>query len=207
MGNLTVNRMTLINKRSSRAFAFKGSELLQSKRNALLLELQKTRKLLEELTEKLDGLRQKALESFSTTVAIDGSGAFPLAQCLLSSELLIELSEKNIFGTKTAVLDNILVPETRVLTADAISSRLHAAKQEIAEYVHLMIEYSFLWSRSEKIKLEIQKTNRRLNFLCMNLIPRISREINYIELGLESRELENIVKHKKLKKRNKRWNS
>ncbi len=207
MANLTVNRMTLINKRNSRSFAFKGSELLQAKRNALLIELQKTNRLLEGLDEKLNELRTKAFASFTTTVAIDGTGAFPFAQSLLTSKLNLSLSEKNIFGTRTAVLEKINIPENKAVTADAISSRLHASRREVAEYVHVLIEYSFLWSKREKIKLEIQKTNRRLNFLCLRLIPRISNDIKYIELGLEARELENIVKQKKLKKRKKTWNS
>ncbi|MDD5089497.1 MAG: V-type ATP synthase subunit D [Candidatus Wallbacteria bacterium] len=207
MPRTVCNRSSLLGGKSSRRFASKGVELLKIKRNSLLQELGTAQSELSEMDRLLAEGRKNAVQSLILALAIDGCVSLDLTSAELKSRLDLELLSRNTWGVRFPVIAKLEHAKYDHSNAGAVSTRTSAAREEFVEFVDLLIRRSALWIKVMRLKRELDRTSRRLNALTHTFIPAMDREIRYIELILESRELENIVRQKNTKKRKTRHES
>ena len=183
-------RTNLLRVKGDLAFAREGYELLEQKREILILELKRFTARAIEAQRKADVELAAAFSALRNAELVAGISQTTFAALAVNIEPIIALSERRVMGIALPAV-NLSMKEnaphygptgTSVWTDEAVRRFKNAltALGALAE------------SRISVIRLarEIQKTIRRVNALEKMLIPEHEETLEYVESSLEESDRE-----------------
>jgi V/A-type H+-transporting ATPase subunit D len=194
-------RTNLLNLRRDLAFAREGHELLEQKREILMVELKGLTARAVEAQRKVDEELSRAHAALAEARLLTGASGVSFASRAVNVETDITLRERRIMGVgiptvRLAIRDNAPYygPRGTSVWTDEAVVRFRNALEAIARLAE---------SRISLIRLarEIQKTIRRVNALEKIFIPDYTETVGYIEDSLEESDRESFFILKLVKER------
>lgn len=183
--------------------ASEGFNLLDQKREILVMELMRLLDRARRAEEKLEETRKSAYNVLRTALAKNGYNQMERVGSGIEYEHKIEFSQRVVAGVK--------IPEIAV-TAGEFSlqfgfadtdSLVDETMQAFLELLQAIGEVAHLQSAVWLLSRELKKTQRRVNALEQIFIPDFKDTLRHIDEVLESRELEEFSMRKLVKERKK----
>ena len=183
-------RTNLLRVRRDLSFAREGYELLEQKREILILELKRFTARAAEAQRKADAELAAAYEALRNAELNEGISQTVYAAQAVNTEPLLALSERRIMGVALPAV-RLSVKETKPhyghtgtsVWTDEARRRFTNALTALGTLAE---------SRISVVRLarEIEKTMRRVNALEKLLIPEYEETVQYVESALEESERE-----------------
>ncbi len=181
--------------------AQEGYDLLEQKREILVMELMRTVeqvKMLERDLDKRCSTAYPALKRMLIVVGRDRAGR--LAR---NSRYAFDLREKyvNLAGMSLPSLE-FRIPEVELTYSPANSfAECDETVLEFFQLLKILTELSAVRTVAWRLAREVRKTQRRVNALEKNVIPTAKETKAFIESSLEERERESFFTNKLLKRK------
>ena len=194
-------KTSLMAAQNSLELSKKGYELLDKKRNVLIMTIMSFIEKAEEIQEKVAvvfGDAYEALQTANTTMGI--SNIEQIAQSIPEASGF-EVLDKSIMGVE--------IPEIRHQEEELIhyysfyhtNTALDVAMQKFHEVKLLLYELSEIEDSVYKLAMEVKRTQKRTNALQNIQIPKYEEIVGKILEVLEEREREDFFRLKVVKKK------
>jgi V/A-type H+-transporting ATPase subunit D len=197
MQAIPTTRLGLNQARATLRVARNGAQLLRSKRAVLADELFRlTRDVLGGRTLLEEELRE-AQRALIIAQGLEGDAALESLALAAAREVPIELTDRRVWGVPVPEIQAPRLQRTadgRGASAPSwgLSSTETARRHEHA--LELLIDVGSKEGRLRRLGDEIRETSRRINSLEQVVIPRLEREAARIELALDERAREDLVR-------------
>jgi V/A-type H+-transporting ATPase subunit D len=197
--NVAPTKSNLLNLKDQLAVSTEGYELLEQKREILVMELMRILDRVKQLENQMDACIQKAYPALkSMLVALGGDRVEYLGQGI-SYDFNITTKPVSLAGMNFTSLD-VELPQRQLfssfLGSFADSDEVMA---DFFELLELITQMAGLRTIAWRLAREVKKTQRRVNALDKFVIPQNRETIKYIDGVLEERERENTFVMKNLK--------
>lgn len=195
--SVNVTRMELLRLKRLLGIAERAKSLLEEKRTILAMEIlstiSKARGLIDEMEVKL----RRAYQSFSLAEATMGrSGLLGLA-VKTPTMFRVEIDRRKIMGVETPVFNLVEVAEKErgaPYSLIGTTTYLDEAVSMMGEAVKVMVKVAEIEATVKALAAELEKIKRRVNALEHIVIPRLRRDIAFIEFRLEEMEREHLFR-------------
>lgn len=183
------------------SFAEEGYELLDRKREVLIMELMQIIHTISNLERRLTDALAGAYATFREAYVDMGSEAIERANYACLGALDIGVSERSVMGVAVPEVMARHVPRpVKPGTLDT-TENFDRSVDSFAEAVDLLLEYAQANLTLTRLANEIQKTQRRVNALEHMFIPERRTTIRYIKDNLEESERDDLFRRKQIKRR------
>jgi len=194
-------KSNLLKEKENLALAVEGYELLERKREILMMELMKRVDQVRVLEREIDSrsmaaypvMRRMFLSSGRERVRELAAG---MRNDMLIRETLVQAAGQRIPSLEAVMPDRVL--QTSFLNS---SSDTDETVAEFAELLRLLVQMAALRTVVWRLAKEVKKTQRRVNALDKIVIPESRARKAFIESSLEERERDAIFATKLLKSR------
>lgn len=203
MANIPITRQAYLIRTKKIALSVQATRLLEQKQSVLLIEIRKSADQFLAETSSLAQLCTRTRYALSNaeavlgeetlrSVAISGKRSLPIE---ISSDTIMGIRIPNIHlaqgagdGSRTYTLTNtsVLVDEVADTARAGIDALVRLANREL---------------RLKRLMEEYQRTFRRLKTIENRILPRLRKEIAWIQLNLEERERTDFYRLKRMKNR------
>lgn len=191
MQSITGTRIELLARRTQLQLAQQGYELLEQKRTALMHELVKMLDRVIEETHNLEQSLNQARQAMAWAETLAGPAAVTNAAMAVRDEFTLHIETVKLMGVEIPDIEQRHVARSalgRGYSITGTSSAIDEAALAFEDVVETIIKQAESELRLKRLLDEIQRTSRRLNALENILIPRLQREIDYIEMSLNEQE-------------------
>lgn len=194
-------RMELLKLRKRRVLAEKGHDLLEEKRDALVMEFFRLIEVRRELKKELEDKIKRAYESLIETQMIMGRSGVEGASYSVAEMADMTVDTKNIMGANIPIIEEMSPREgvERGYGYASTSVKLDEAASCFEEVLKHVLKLAECDGAIRMLAQEVEKTKRRVNALENILIPKLSATQNYIEMHLEELEREDFFRRKRIK--------
>ncbi|MFW5928082.1 MAG: V-type ATP synthase subunit D [Thermoplasmatota archaeon] len=195
-------RMGLMELEERQETAQKGHDLLEEKRDALVMEFFDVVDEAKELRKKVNEKSEEAFKALSEAEIDMGSNEVKRVSYGIKENKEPEFGFKNIMGASIPFLKDIDVrrePSERGYSFFDTTASLDKATEEFENLLELVLKLSEKEQTVLRLSKEIQKTKRRVNALEYIVLPELNKNIKRIERKLEEDERESFVRLKKAK--------
>jgi V/A-type H+-transporting ATPase subunit D len=193
------SKMNLIRFKRTLTFLKKAHDLLEDKRDILLLEV--TRRVGEaaKLREELNRTLKEAYELLESTTIVMGTKDLEAAGRIPRITFELTSIKKKVMGVTT--ISFVLSNTQRIVSYDISRPTilLDETSEKFFQTLPLMIRVAELESTLLRLVEEVKKTQQRINALEQVLIPRYMATVSLISSVLEERDREEFVRVKKVK--------
>lgn len=198
---LAPTKSNLINIKERLAIACEGYELLEQKREILVMELMRKVEQVKILERELDATAQNAYPALKRMLIVEGrEKADRLSRNIKYPFVIKECRIKEAGISVPGVEVSLPKPELKYSPADA-----GAECDETAAQFFLMLrtltELAAVRTIAWRLAHEVRKTQRRVNALEKLVIPTAQETKVYIEAALEEKDRDSFFSSKMLKKR------
>lgn len=201
MRNVAPTKTNLIRLRGELKFARMGQELLDQKRNILVLELLNLVDQAVEYEAKVDASLAKAYASLEDSVLAMGRlkvGALASAVDLRSS---MSIRQRRVMGVALPVVETSFVDGMPYYSPMDTSASMDTAVLAFRESLGLLGRMAELKVSIVRLAREVRKTIRKVNALEKIAIPELDETLHYIQNRLEENERDMFVLMKMVKDR------
>ncbi len=199
--NVAPTKSNLLAIKEQLSVSMQGYDLLEQKREILVMELMRIVDKVKVLEKEIDASVSKAYASLkSMLVAIGGDNVERIAE---SVDYDFDIVKKTsvVAGMSFTTLD-VNLPEKKLFSSfmgtfpdsDQVMS-------DFFELLSLLTQMASIRTIAWRLAVEVRKTQRRVNALDKMVIPQDKETVKYIESVLEERERDNIFVLKSLKNR------
>ena len=198
--------MNLLAIKGQLKFVRQGIELLTKKRDAMLQEFFDILSRVYSSQKNINSHLSKSVVALIISQGIHGDNIYNSTALAGNQNIKLDLKEKNIWGVKVFDCEhNFKLQSTRTRKFDATTQISVNNCADNFEKIGLSIlDLIPVKVKLEKIGTEIKKTNRKINALEQQLMPKLSVQANRIAQTLEERAREETFKLKKLKNKKRR---
>ena len=201
--SINPTRMNLLARRSQARLARQGADLLNRKKDALLHEFFALVGVVYELRTRLTEALRREMTEAVIAEAVHGRHALAAA-AVAEADLHVTLTPRSLWGVRIVDLQHDYQP--RGLLAGPASPRSTAlAVDEVAagfeRIVRDMLDLAPRELRLRRIGEDIRRTNRRINALEQQVIPRLEAQARQISQILEERARDDVIRLKRLKQK------
>lgn len=203
MEELHTTRTELLQKRTQIELAQQGRDLLEKKRDALLVEFMKIMEVVLELGTNLRRVAADAHYALTIAQAVDGTVNLQSAALATKGEITVEISGTHIMGVAIPEVAKRNVRRNaseRGYGITGISSRIDEVAEKFEDELNIIIEMAAIETKLRRLGTEIQKTRRRVNALDQVVIPTLKKQVRYISMALDERSREDLFRLKRVKK-------
>jgi len=197
---LAPTKSNLFKLQNDLAFAKEGYQLLDRKREVLIMELMQIVHSIKNLHRRLSEKLEKAYTTFKKAYVDMGSEEIERANYAMLDKLEISMNEKSVMGVPLPKLRVTNIPKKTKIGILGTSEYLGISVNEFSKAIPLLIEYAEANLTLTRLASEIQKTQRRVNALENIFIPDATETIKYISEVLEENDRENFSRRKQVKK-------
>jgi len=182
-------------------FAKEGHELLNQKRDVLVMELMSVSASFLDAEERLREVMGGAFEAFVPAYLAAGQETMKRVFSSSRSEVSLEVSERAVMGTSVPrvgigyggeALFTGLLDATPAM--DAAVSSMGAVMASLVEYIETV---ATIW----RLATEIEKMQRRVNAIENVFIPESQTAVTWIKSVMEENEREELFKRQLLKRK------
>lgn len=196
-------RMDLLEMRERLDLAEKGHNLLEEKRDALVMEFFDILKEAKGIREELENELETAFEKLIEAQAVYGPEKLDQLTDSIPETTEIETSRTNIMGVTVPVLELKEDPERkfteRGFSTIDVDPEVDEAAKEFEKILRKTIKVAEIEESIRLLTKEIERTKRRVNALEYNLIPKFENTVDYIEMKLDEMERESFFRLKRVK--------
>ncbi|MET1100951.1 MAG: V-type ATP synthase subunit D [Pyrodictiaceae archaeon] len=195
-------KINLIRLRREQAMLKKIRKVLEEKRDVLLLYIRQTAKEYEEsyrrAAEKLEKIYRQYFVALSTT----GLEQVASVAERVPTSLDIDVSTRVLFAVRTPAIE---VMEETIPSVPPGLARLPpgllALRGELVEALASLLRVAETELTLRRLLEELRQTQRLINALDYNLLPRYESAIKFIKLILDDRMREDVMRLKMLKRK------
>jgi V/A-type H+-transporting ATPase subunit D len=197
-------RSQLLALREQADIAQVGMEMLESKRDALLVEFMQVVDSTLTLSEELTAILASAQYALEVARSIDGEAVVHSAALASHGEILLDMDGYKVMGVPVPVItpgeERWRTAFSRGYAPTGVSTRVDSAAEKFESTIRKIMRYAEQETRLRRLGDEIAKTNRRVNALEQIRIPQLEDQMRYIEQTLDERGREELFRLKKVKK-------
>ncbi|MBN2738129.1 MAG: V-type ATP synthase subunit D [Spirochaetales bacterium] len=199
--NVAPTKTNLIKIQHELKFAKQGYELLDQKRNILILELLTLVDQTVEFQEKIEKLLANAFHTLEEAVLNMGKLKVLNLSSAINIEADISLKERRVMGVALPVVETSFKEYPPYFSPQGTSFWIDQSVTDFKEALKTMGRLAELKISVIRLASEVRKTIRKVNALEKIAIPELEETASYIRMRLEENEREMFVLLKMIKKR------
>ncbi|MGQ9608411.1 MAG: V-type ATP synthase subunit D [bacterium] len=192
-------RSNLLKTKENLQLAKDGYDLLDQKREVLLIELMQIVHDLRDLEEEMIEKSAKAFEALESAIIYSGNETIRWSALSVTKERNINLLYRSVMGVPVVTMqgeEEIIRPQASM---DGTNSALDEACRKFEELISVIYRWSEIEISVWRLASEIKKTQRRVNALENIFIPEFQSTVKAIEEVLEESDREEFIRKKKVK--------
>lgn len=193
------SKMNLIRFKRTLAFLRRAHDLLEEKREILLLEINRRIGEATKLRSEVDGLLQEAYRILDAATVVVGTKEMELISKMPSFEYKVTPTKRKIMGVSVLSLEPSKVTNPLTYGISKPTILVDQFVEKFTEVLPLVIRVAELEIALIRLVEEVKKTQHRINALEQFLIPRYQDMVSLISAVLEERDREEFVRVKKVK--------
>ncbi|MBN1998844.1 V-type ATP synthase subunit D [candidate division KSB1 bacterium] len=201
MANIAPTKTNLIKIRQELQFARQGYDLLDQKRNILIIELLNLVDQCVDHQQQLETALEAAYKSLEQAVLHMGK----LNVCFLCSAInmktTIKLGQRRIMGVSIPIVDTDFQANPPYYSPANTSFWIDDAVNEFRKVLIVLGKLAELKISVLRLADEVRRTIRKVNALEKIAIPQLSDQVRFIQHRLEENERDAFVLMKKVKER------
>jgi V/A-type H+-transporting ATPase subunit D len=201
MANEAPTKTNLLKLRQELSFAQLGHELLDQKRNILVLELLA---LVDQTVDFQEKVVRALAEAYRTLQeAVMGMGKLKVATLASAVNVSAEitLKQRRVMGVRLPVVQTAFVEHPPYYSPMGTSFWIDGSIKEFKDALQLMGRLAELKISIIRLATEVRKTIRKVNALEKIAIPGLRGSVRYIQSRLEENERDMFVLMKMVKNR------
>lgn len=202
--NIAPTKSNLLAMKEQLAVSKNGYDLLEQKREILVMELMHMVENVKLLEHDIDKVIGEAYPAFRKMLASMGSDQVERISHGVHYDFVIHEKQETLGGMSFKSLDVELPKKELFYSFMGTSSDSDKAMDLFFRLLALLTKMASIRTIVWRLAGEVKKTQRRVNALDKMIIPQTSETKKYIESVLEERDRENIFTLKALKNRNRR---
>ncbi len=191
--------MNLIRFKRTLVFLRKAHDLLEDKRDILLLEVSRRAGEAAKVREELNRSLKEAYELLESTTVVMGTKELETAGKIPRISFDLTSSKRKVMGVTTVSFQLANIKRTIGYDISRPTVLLDDTSERFFQALPLIIRVAELESTLFRLVEEVKKTQQRINALEQSLIPRYAATVSLITSVLEERDREEFVRVKKVK--------
>ena len=199
--NVAPTRSNLIKLKDELKFAELGYELLDQKRNILVIELLTLVDQAVEYESKVNKSLETAYTALQDSIMQMGKLSVGNLTGSINIENEIKLKERRVMGVKLPVVETDFIENGPYFSPLGTSFLVEEAVDSFKESLKLMGRLAELKVSIMRLALEVKKTIRKVNALEKIAIPDLKEALEFTAGRLEEAERENFILMKMVKNR------
>ena len=199
--NIAPTRSNLIKLKDELKFAELGYELLDQKRNILVIELLNLVDQAVEYENQVNSSLKAAYDALQDSVMTMGKLKVGNLTGAINIENEIKIKERRVMGVKLPVVDTDFIDNGPYFSPLDTSFLVEEAIEDFKEALKLMGRLAELKVSIMRLALEVKKTIRKVNALEKIAIPDLKESLEFTVSRLEEAERENFILMKMVKNR------
>lgn len=199
--NIAPTKSNLLSLKDQLAVSTEGYDLLEQKREILVMELMHLVEKVKLLEDKIDKCLAKAYPALKRMLLTVGGDRVERIAHAVNYKFQITEKETVIAGMTFTTID-VNLPKRQLFESFlGTFADSDEVMSEFFELLTLLTQMASIRTIAWRLAMEVKKTQRRVNALDKMVIPQNRETIKYIEGVLEERERDNIFVLKSLKNR------
>ena len=202
---IPATKSNLLRLRDELTFAKEGRDLLDEKREILIMEIMS---MLEDAYRKRLTMEKELAEAYKALAiakVVMGTDNVQRAALGIQAGATIEIRDRSVMGVVVPVVRvNWKKTEKPPYGFGGTTFALDQAAQRFSKCLALLVELSEVETTLWRLADELKKVQRRFNALDNILIPQYSETVQYIQYTLEEKEREILFQLKRVKAKLKR---
>lgn len=194
------SKMNLIRFKRTLAFLSRAHDLLEEKRDILLLEVNRRIGEATKLRGDLDRTLKEAYGLLDSAAATVGSKEIESAAKIPQTTFDLTASKRKVMGVSVLSMNLENVRRSLTYGFSRPTILLDEAAEKFQQALLLAVKVAELENTLVNLVEEVKRTQRRINALEQFLIPRYSSTVSMISNILEERDREEFVRVKKVKR-------
>ena len=197
--NIAPTKSNLLVMNEQLAISQDGYELLEQKREILVMELMRMVEQVKLLEQRINAQVEKAFPALRKMLLVTGVDTVERLSQAVQYDFQIHEKEMSAGGMSFSSV-SVTLPKRELFYSFVDSfAETDAVMAEFFELLKLLTEMASIRTIAWRLATEVKKTQRRVNALEKMVIPQTKETKEYIETVLEERERESIFVLKALK--------
>lgn len=199
--NVAPTKSNLLSLREELEFARQGYELLDQKRNILVIELLGLVDQAVDYQTQVERALEQAYESFEHAVLAMGKLKSLHLSGALNIKSDIEITQRRVMGVRLPVVETSFEEHPPYYSPLGTSFWIDDAVEQFKEALKLMGRFAELKISIMRLAREVRKTIRKVNALEKVAIPELEETVKVIAERMEENERDMFVLMKMVKNR------
>lgn len=200
--NVAPTKSNLLSMKEQLSVSKNGYELLEQKREILVMELMHMVEKVKLLEQDIDALVEKAYPALKKMLMQVGGDRVEQIANGVKYDFTIKEKTTTIGGMTFPAID-VKLPQMQLFySALGTSASTDQVTAYFFDLLKLLTDMASIRTIVWRLAGEVKKTQRRVNALDKMVIPQTQETVRYIESVLEERERENVFVLKALKNKN-----
>lgn len=201
MRNVAPTKTNLIRVKGELQFARLGHELLDQKRNILVLELLTLVDQAADMQERVDKALAEAYRTLEEAVLRMGKLKVVSLSSAVNIEADIKIKQRKVMGVQLPVVETQFEEHAPYYSPLGTSFWIDTSLARFKETLQLMGHMAELKISIMRLAREVRKTIRKVNALEKIAIPDLDETAAYVQNRLEESERDMLILMKMVKKR------
>ncbi|MFM1945602.1 MAG: hypothetical protein RI897_4584 [Verrucomicrobiota bacterium] len=198
--NVPPTKSNLLVMRRQLEFAQEGYDLLDQKRQILVMEVLARVNRLAEVQRRLSELLAEAYDLLREVLLEHGSEELERAVVGIGGGVGVELDQEHLMGLRLPRL-RLHMGEDEGVVGELLPARVWQLSCRLRDLIPVLLQVAEQRAAVVRVAAELRKTQRRCNALAKVWIPVQRETLDYIEASLEEREREFLVMLKRVRER------
>ena len=199
--NIAFTKSNLISAQYSLELSLKGFELLDKKRNVLVMNMMSFIDRAEEIQQKMGEIFKEAYEALQVAnITLGISSIGEIAQSIPET-IGFDIMTRSIMGVEIPEVNYKKEGLSRSYSFYHTNSALDVALKKFQELKYMIYELSEVEDSVYKLAMEVKRTTKRANALQNIQIPKYKEIVKVISEVLEEKEREEFFRLKVIKKK------
>ncbi len=201
MAKVAPTKTNLLKQKQELKFARLGYELLDQKRNILVIELLHLVDQAVDLQSQVEESLGTAFNAFRESVLESGKLKFVSLSSAVNIQSEIKISQRKVMGVSLPVVDTDFSENPPYFSVLGSCFYTDLAVDRFKEVLKVMGRLAELKVSIMRLAEEVKKTIRKVNALEKIAIPSLEESVDYIQNRLEENEREMFILMKLVKER------
>lgn len=201
MRSVAPTKTNLLSIRQELEFARLGHELLDQKRNILVIELLNLVDQTVDFQSRVEGALEEAYGTFQEAVLRMGKLKVVYLSSAIDIQASIAIRQRRVMGVQLPVVETSFHESPPYYSPMGTSYRIDRAVERFKQALELMGRLAELKISVMRLAHEVKKTIRKVNALEKIAIPDLRETLVYIQGRLEENEREMFILMKLVKTR------
>ena len=201
MKNVAPTKTNLLNLKNELKFARLGYELLDQKRNILIIELLNLVDQAVEFQEKVDKALEEAYRTFEEATLSMGKRKVISLASAVNMDTGINIRQRKIMGVALPVVETSFTEKAPYYSPMDTSFWIDSSIDHFKAVLELLGRLAELKISIMRLAQEVRKTIRKVNALEKIAIPDLKDTVEYISNRLEENERDMFMLMKQVKNR------